>query len=50
MFKKSFKRPKNFFKLSARERWEIDDKLGILGWKGTGLTTEEKLKFNKYYK
>jgi hypothetical protein len=27
-------RPKNYAKLSPREQWEIDDRLGILDWDG----------------
>ena len=32
MFEMSFERPKNFFKLSSDEQWQIDKKLGILDW------------------
>ncbi len=28
----ALKRPKNYRKLSAREQWEIDKRLGILDW------------------
>ena len=34
MYEKSFYRPHNFFKLSSREQWAIDKKLGILDWNG----------------
>jgi hypothetical protein len=50
MFEKSFSRPKNYFKLSSARQWEIDKVLGILDWNGGGLTTAEKLRFNKHYK
>lgn len=50
MFEKSFERPKNFFKLSAKERWEIDKRLGILDWNGTGFKQSDKERFNKHYK
>lgn len=50
MFEKSFQRPKNYFKLSAREQWEIDKRLGILGWQGEDLTREDIKRFNKHYK
>ena len=30
MFERSFQRPRNFFRLTAEERWEIDSRLGIL--------------------
>jgi hypothetical protein len=30
MFKRSFKRPSNFFRLSEDQQWEIDISLGIL--------------------
>lgn len=50
MFEKSFQRPKNFFsELTAKERWEIDNRLNILDWKGKYLTKEEKIRFNEYY-
>jgi hypothetical protein len=50
MFEKSFERPKNYFKLSARRQWDIDSNLGILDWTGGNLTTADKLRFNKHYK
>jgi hypothetical protein len=34
MAKKAQERPTNYNKLSAREQWEIDKKLGILDWNG----------------
>jgi len=49
MFEKSFERPKNYFKLSAKRQWKIDSDLGILDWIGDNLTTEEKNKFYDYY-
>lgn len=49
MFEKSFSRPKNYFKLTPRRQWEIDDMLGILDWLGGNLTEEEKKRFDDYY-
>lgn len=49
MFEKSFQRPKNYFKLSAAEQWEIDKRLGILDWEGTGLSDDDVKRFNKHY-
>lgn len=49
MYEKSFQRPKNYFKLSDRDQWEIDKRLGILDWSGADLTTEEKTRFKKHY-
>jgi hypothetical protein len=40
MFEKSFQRPKNFFKLTPKRQWEIDDELGILDWVGTNLSAD----------
>ena len=50
MFEKSFKRPKNFFKLSGRQQWDIDKSLGILDWEGEGLTDEDHKRFQEHYK
>ncbi len=49
MFEASFKRPKNYFKLSPRRQWEIDAELGILDWEGTGLSKEDLKRFDDYY-
>lgn len=49
MFEVSFARPKNFFKLSAEEQWEIDKSLGILDWAGEDLTLEDKKRFKEHY-
>jgi hypothetical protein len=49
MFEKSFERPKNFFKLSSEEQWDIDKRLGILDWVGTNLTEEDKQRFKDHY-
>jgi len=49
MFEKSFERPKNFFYLSKEKQWEIDKKLGILGWEGDNITAEDLERFRKYY-
>ncbi len=49
MFEKSFKRPTNYFALTSKEQWEIDRKLGILDWEGTGLTNKDIKRFEKHY-
>lgn len=49
MFEKSFERPKDYFILSPKRQWEIDDSLGILDWKGEGLSKEDKERFKKHY-
>lgn len=50
MFEASFKRPKNFFKLSPETQWAIDKQLGILDWIGGNLTKEEMDRFQAHYK
>jgi len=50
MFEASFKRPKNYFKLPEKEQWEIDKNLGILDWKGEGLSEEDRKRFKEHYK
>ena len=50
MFEKSFQRPTNYFKLSAREQWDIDTRLGILDWEGKGLTDDDRKRFQNHYK
>lgn len=50
MYEASFQRPKNFFKLSESEQFEIDKRLGILDWAGVGLTKEEIARFKEHYK
>lgn len=49
MFEKSFERPSNYFKLSPERQWEIDKELGILDWKGGGLTENEMKRFKAHY-
>jgi hypothetical protein len=49
MFEKSFERPRNYFELSAEKQWDIDEKLGILDWEGTGLSEEDMIRFKKHY-
>lgn len=49
MFEASFQRPKNYFKLSAREQWDIDASLGILDWEGKGLTEEDRKRLDEHY-
>jgi hypothetical protein len=49
MFEKSFERPRNFFKLSGKEQWMIDKRLGILDWIGGKLSKEDKERFQKHY-
>lgn len=50
MFEKSFERPKNYFKLSEQEQWEIDSNLGILDWMGTNLSEADLKRFKEHYK
>ena len=49
MFEKSFERPKNFFKLSNVDKWDIDKSLGILDWKGENLSEEDINRFRNHY-
>jgi hypothetical protein len=49
MFEKSFERPKNYFQLSSREQWSIDEALGILDWRGDELTSAELKRFCVHY-
>jgi len=49
MFEKSFLRPTNYFKLSEREQWRIDSKLGILDWEGRDLSKEDLKRFDEHY-
>lgn len=49
MFEKSFQRPRGYFKLSGREQWTIDERLGILDWEGKGLTDEDKKRLKAHY-
>lgn len=49
MFEASFQRPKNFFSLSARRQWEIDEALGILDWEGDNLSAEDEKRFQQHY-
>lgn len=48
-FEASFKRPKDFFKLSVWEQWKIDKELGILDWIGKELSDEDRKKFLEHY-
>lgn len=50
MFEASFQRPKNFFSLSERHQWDIDEGLGILDWFGGNLTDEDRQRFADHYK
>ncbi len=49
MFEKSFDRPNNFFKLSEKEQWNIDNFLGILDWEGNDLNVEDLKRFKDHY-
>ena len=49
MLEQSFQRPTNFFFLSAEQQWEIDKQLGILDWKGDGLSSEDLQRFHDHY-
>lgn len=50
MFEKSFERPRNYFKLTKSEQWQIDKKLGILDWEGSDLSDEDIQRYKKHYK
>lgn len=50
MFEKSFERPSDYFKLTEAHQWAIDSKLGILDWKGEGLSKEDLARFKAHYK
>jgi len=49
MFERSFQRPRNYTKLSSREQWAIDKRLGILDWNGSGLTKADRKRLEEYY-
>jgi hypothetical protein len=49
MFEKCFQRPSNYFKLSPRQQWEIDERLGILDWEGSGLSVQDMERFRKHF-
>lgn len=49
MFEKSFQRPLNYFELTLRRQWEIDENLGILDWMGDDLTEEDIERFRNHY-
>lgn len=49
MYELSFKRPRDYFKLSSQTQWEIDKSIGILDWDGSKMTEEERSRFNKHY-
>lgn len=50
MFEQSFKRPKNYFKLSPEKQWDIDKQLGILDWNGENLSKKDIERFKRHYK
>lgn len=49
MFELSFQRPHDYLLRSAEEQWRIDDELGILDWKGEGLSDEDRKRLNDHY-
>ena len=49
MFEASFRRPTNFSQLSEQRRWDIDAELGILDWRGDGLSAEDRARFKAHY-
>jgi hypothetical protein len=49
MFERSFMRPTNYWKLSHKKQWEIDNELGILDWQGEDLTSEDMERYVSYY-
>jgi hypothetical protein len=50
MFEASFNRPTNYFKLTPRRQWEIDEDLGILDWRGENLSEDDIKRFKNHYK
>ena len=42
--KQALKRPKNYNKLTSREQWDIDKRLGILDWDPTEKEIMEYVK------
>jgi hypothetical protein len=48
-FEKSFKRPRNYFRRSQQEQWQIDKRLGILDWDGDDLSEDEVQRFQRHY-
>jgi len=50
MFEKSFQRPKDYFKLSGKEQYYIDERLGILDWEGDNLSQKDFERFQNHYK
>jgi len=49
MFEQTFKRPRDYFKLSDQRQWEIDSELGILDWIGVGLSEEDRKRYVEHY-
>lgn len=49
MFERSFERSKGYFKLINSEQWSIDNKLGILDWKGQNLSVANIKRFEAHY-
>ncbi len=49
MFEKSFERPSNYFELSGRQQFMLDEQLGILDWNGDDLTAEDMTRFDEHY-
>lgn len=49
MFERSFERPSNYFSLSLDEQWAIDKRLGILDWKGEGLSKTDMDRYRSHY-
>jgi len=49
MFEKSFRRPRDFLKLSPETQWAIDKSLGILDWEGSGLTEDDMKRLKEHY-
>lgn len=49
MFEASFKRPRNYLKLSEWEQWRIDAALGILDWRGEDLSDSDMKRIEDHY-
>jgi hypothetical protein len=50
MFDASFKRPSDYFQLTEAHQWAIDQRLGILDWRGDDLTEAQLDRFRSHYK
>jgi len=50
MFEASFNRPHDYFRLTEDHQWTIDQRLGILDWRGDNLTNAQLERYRAHYK